>query len=334
LTTFIDICLPGPSVAVFALHRYPSADDFSRARHPIEVYPKVVVYGVPFDDTATFGKGTARGPEGLRHVSARQIETYVVDERIDLFERVPIFDLGDFKIRGALTDEERTLLQNHSGSKVLARVDSVMKQFDALKDVTQFLRKEGKIPLMIGGEHTLTYWPLCALASERPVVLHFDAHRDAKAEYLGMRLCHTTPMYHYLQEHGGASDFIQIGIRQTDAEEQAFAERAGVVTFYPKDVRSGLDKVCAWIRNKTKNRNVYVTFDIDALDICYTPCTGTPEPFGLTPQEAVEIFKAVHPSAKLIGADMMEVAVKNNEFREATTAVQLVLRLLAREYVR
>jgi agmatinase len=298
----------------------------------------IVVYGVPFDDTATFGKGTSRGPEAIRHVSARQVETYIVDERIDLYEKLGIHDMGDLKLQ-SLSDADRALLQNESASdsdraKVVRKLQKIMEQFDALKDLTKYLREQNKIPLMLGGEHTLSYWPLTALADEEPVVLHFDAHRDAKAEYMGMRMSHTTPMYHVIKEQGKRVEFVQIGIRQTDREEQDFAERSGVVTFYPRDVREKLPKIKDWIHRKTKGRAVYVTFDIDALDISYTPCTGTPEPFGLTPEEAVEIFRAVHPSARLVGADMMEVAVKNNDYREATTATQLLLRLLARDYVR
>lgn len=297
---------------------------------------RVVVYGVPFDDTATFGKGTSRGPEALRHVSARQIETFIVDEKVDLYEKIGIHDLGDFRIRKKLSDPERALLQDHDSdsSRVVGKLRGIMEQFDGLAQITRSLRKMGKIPLMLGGEHTLTYWPLTALADESPLVLHFDAHRDAKAEYMGMRLCHTTPMYHVLKEQGRRIEFVQIGIRQTDREEQEFAERAGVTTFYPRDVRENLPKVKDWIRRRTRERAVYVTFDIDALDISYTPCTGTPEPFGLTPEEAVELFRAIHPTARLIGADMMEVAVKNSDYREATVAVQLLLRLLARDCVR
>lgn len=293
---------------------------------------RVVVYGVPFDDSATFGKGTHKGPAGMRHSSAYQIETYVVDEGIDLYETVAIHDLGDFRLARTLSEEDRDALQAETGDRsgALKRLSEVMEQFEALTEITRELRRMKKVPLMLGGEHTLTYWPLKAVAAEKPVVLHFDAHRDAKAEYLGMRMCHTTPMCHFLREHGKEVDFVQFGIRQTDAVEQEYCEKAGVVTFYPADIRRDLAKVCRWVNRRTRGRAVYVTFDIDALDIAYTPCTGTPEPFGLTPEEAVAIFRAIHPTAKLCGADMMEVGVRNGDHREATTAVQLILRLLAR----
>ncbi len=290
---------------------------------------KVIVYGVCFDDTATCGKGSERGPEALRHASARQIETLVLDEGIDVYEKVPIFDLGDLKIRHTLSEEERKALQSEEGGK--EKLKKVLEQFEVLKEVTPFIVSRGKIPLMIGGEHTLSYWPLCAVGEKKTVVIHFDAHRDAKEVYMGMKLCHTTPMYHFLKKF--KTDFIQIGIRQADQQEEDFAKKT-MTTFYPADVKKDLDSVKRFLKEKTRNRDVYITFDIDVLDICYTPCTGTPEPFGLTPDEVVELFKAIDPSARLIGADFVEVAVKNDDFREGTIAVQLLLRLLAREYVK
>lgn len=295
---------------------------------------RVVAFGIRFDDTATFGKGAERGPEAMRHVAARQVETFMVDTRVDFYEAVPLFDLGDLRLKETLTKEEQGLLyEGTDGERVRARtkLERVLRQFDVLREVTRFVRAQGKVPLMLGGEHTLTYWPLVALADEKPVVLHFDAHRDAKAAYLDVKMCHTTPMRHALQDSKlAAKDFVQIGIRQTDLEEQQFAERSGITTFYPRDVKERLPEVLRWISGKTKNRNVYVTCDIDALDIPYVPCTGTPEPFGLTPDEVAAIFGAIDGSAELIGADMMEVAARGEDFREATTAVQLLLRLLVR----
>jgi len=296
---------------------------------------KIIVYGVPFDDTATFGKGCERGPEALRHTSARQIETYVIDEKVDIYEKHNIFDLGDLKIKGKLTDKERQALQDHSDVKAVhKKLQGIMSQLSVIEEINRFIMSKGKIPLLIGGEHTLSYWPLRAAASDgrKPFVIHFDAHSDAKETYMDMDLCHTTPMFHFLKE--SHADFVQIGIRQADKQEIDFAREQKVRIIAPAELRNNFGAVKKWLSEKTKERNVYITFDIDVLDICYTPCTGTPEPFGLHPEEIVEMFKAIHPTARLVGADLMEVSVKNNDYREGTIAVQLLLRLFAREYVR
>src|ERR671939_868971 len=74
---------------------------YSFADIPVKVSfngSNVVVYGVPLDITTSFGKGTARGPEAIRLASARQIETFIFDEKVDLYDKVKIYDLGDLRI--------------------------------------------------------------------------------------------------------------------------------------------------------------------------------------------------------------------------------------------
>jgi agmatinase len=83
----------------------------------------------------------------------------------------------------------------------------------------------------------------------------------------------------------------------------------------------------------TKNRKIYISFDIDVYDIPYVPCTGTPEPFGLNPFEIIEIFKGIHESADLVGMDMVEVSLRNDDYREGTLATQTLLRLLTRKFL-
>ena len=79
----------------------------------------------------------------------------------------------------------------------------------------------------------------------------------------------------------------------------------------------------------TNNRNIYISFDIDVYDICYVPCTGTPEPFGLNPFQIIEILKSINSTSKLIGIDIVEVAVKNNDYREGTLATQTLYKIFS-----
>ncbi|HEX2615102.1 MAG TPA: arginase family protein, partial [Nitrososphaera sp.] len=69
-------------------------------------------------------------------------------------------------------------------------------------------------------------------------------------------------------------------------------------------------------------------------DLPYVPCTGTPEPFGLDPFQVLKMIKAIHPTAKLIGMDMVEVGLRNGDYREGALATQTLLRILARKYAR
>lgn len=295
---------------------------YSFADTPVKISFKesnVVVYGVPLDITTSFGKGTSRGPEAIRLASARQIETFVLDEKADIYDLVGIFDLGDLKLPKAK--------KMRSIAKVLAYLDS------SIPKVVASLRNDNKIPVMLGGEHTLSYYQLKALAKEEPVVIHFDAHRDMKPEYEGLKMCHTTPFYH-LMEYIPGENLIQIGIRQADRQEDEIAAKSGVTAFDAWQVHDDIDAVADHLQRATAGKKIYISFDIDAYDLPYVSCTGTPEPFGLDPFQVLKLVKAISPSARLIGIDMVEVGLRNGDYREGALATQTLYRILSRPYCR
>ena len=279
----------------------------------------VVFYGVPLDITTTFGKGTARGPEAIRLTSARQIETFVLDEKVDIYERAKIYDLGDLRI-----PQLRTKKGNENS--VIHYLNYLDK---TIPEITDRLVSSNKLPVIMGGEHTVTYYSLRSLANIKPIVIHFDAHRDMKSEYNGMKICHTTPFYHLISEgHIPGVNIIQIGIRQTDKQENKLAEENGVVTFDAWEIHRDIDNVLNYLKSATLNKKLYISFDIDVYDIPYVPCTGTPEPFGLNPFEILEIIKSIDKSSKLVGIDIVEVGLRNCDYREGALATQTLFRIL------
>jgi len=279
----------------------------------------VVFYGVPLEITTTFGKGTARGPEAIRLTSARQIETFVLDEKVDIYERAKIYDLGDLRIPQLRTKKGNENSVIHS----LNYLDKT------IPEVTDRLVSSNKLPVIMGGEHTVTYYSLRSLANIKPIVIHFDAHRDMKPEYNGMKICHTTPFYHLISEgHIPGVNIIQIGIRQTDKQENKLAEENGVVTFDAWEIHRDIDNVLNYLKSATLNKKLYISFDIDVYDIPYVPCTGTPEPFGLNPFEILEIIKSIDKSSKLVGIDIVEVGLRNCDYREGALATQTLFRIL------
>jgi agmatinase len=291
---------------------------YSFADTPVRISFKesnVAVYGVPLDVTTSFGRGTSRGPEAIRLASARQIETFVLDEQADIYDLAGIFDLGDLKLPKA------------GVARTLAFLDSTIPK------VVSSLRNDEKIPVMLGGEHTLSYYQLKALAKEEPVIIHFDAHRDMKPEYEGMKMCHTTPFYHLL-DHIPGENLIQIGIRQTDKQENETAIKNGVMTFDAWQVHDDIGAVASHLQKATAGKKIYISFDIDAYDLPYVPCTGTPEPFGLDPFQVLKLVRAISPSARLVGMDMVEVGLRNGDYREGALATQTIYRILARKYAR
>jgi agmatinase len=291
----------------------------------------VVVYGVPLDLTTSFGKGTGRGPEAIRVTSARQIETFIFEESRDIQSCVKIYDLGDLRLPFSLRTNEE---YNHDSSSNIDKTSAILSFLDSsIPKINRTLLENRKVPLILGGEHTLAYYGIKAFAEEKPVIIHFDAHRDMKDEYDGMKLCHTTPFYHLISEdHIQGNDLIQVGIRQSDERENRTAKNYGVTTFDAWDVHYRFDTVLKRIGEITENRKIYISFDIDVYDIPYVPCTGTPEPFGLNPFQVVEIIRNIHTSASLIGMDIVEVSVKNNDYREGTLATQTIYRILCQKF--
>jgi arginase family enzyme len=208
-----------------------------------------------------------------------------------------------------------------------------LKRISKINKINSLIRKERKIPIILGGEHTLSYFSIKSIANENPIIIHFDAHRDMKPIYDGKKICHTTPFFHLINEgHIKGENIIQVGIRQSDKEENDIANNNYVNTFTAWDINKNLKRVTRKIRELTNNRNIYITFDIDVYDICYVPCTGTPEPFGLNPFQIIEILKSISKSAILIGIDMVEVGVKNSDYREGTLATQTLYRIFSNFY--
>ncbi len=286
-----------------------------------------VIYGVPFEMTTSFGKGAELGPEAIRVTSAKQIETFLFEKGFDISERAKIFDIGDLKLpesakKGSVGDR---LSFTHKLNSVGSKINIVTSMIHELK----------KVPVMIGGEHTLSYYSIKALSSRNPIVLHFDAHRDMKPEFQGLKMCHTSPFYHLMNDGLiPGKNIIQIGVRQADKQENEISKQNQVVTFDAWDIHERPGNLLAFLRKATKNASIYISFDIDVYDIPYVPCTGTPEPFGLDPFQVSLILNSICNSAKIIGFDMVEVGLKNNDYREATLASQTMFRMLSMLHAR
>jgi agmatinase len=309
----------------------------------------IVLYGIPLEITTSFGGGTRRGPEAIRVTSSRQIETLVFEENVDI-STLKIFDLGDLILPNHASTgvddyiSESTHYINNNGNNsnnVMRDHGPAFSNETALSFLDQNVPKicraiyydAQKIPVIIGGEHTLSYYSIKALADERPLVIHFDAHRDMKKQYDNMRMCHTTPFYYILKEgHIPGEDIIQIGIRQGDYEENTTADKNGVTTFDAWSIHDDMKPLLSHLNRITQNRKIYITFDIDVYDLPFVPCTGTPEPFGLDPFQVILILKSINKSADLVGLDMVEVSAKLSDYREGALATHTLYRIFTQLY--
>ncbi|MBO8170128.1 MAG: agmatinase [Thermoanaerobacteraceae bacterium] len=260
---------------------------------------RVIIVGAPMDFTVSFRPGTRMGPQEIRNVS-EGLEEYSFDLDRELGE-VRFYDSGDLELP----------------------FGNVAKSLELIKTAATNILEMGKIPLFLGGEHLISYPLVEAAYKQYPdlVVLHFDAHADLRAEYVGESMSHATVMRKICDLIGGRNIY-QFGIRSGTREEFRFA-RENTNLFY-KQVAGAVEKVVSQI----KGRPVYITLDIDVLDPAYAPGTGTPEPGGIT---SGELFAALYllQGQQVVGMDLVEVSPFGDEsWRTALTAAKIVRELL------
>jgi len=261
---------------------------------------RYAIFGVPYDGTTSFRPGTRFGPRAIRELSFN-FESYEPSTGIDLFE-VPVVDLGDLEV-SRLPEE------------VVGQV----------ADVAGDIVGDGKIPVMLGGEHTATIGTVRAVRPEVYVVC--DAHLDLRDELDGTPYSHGCVTRRVLDT---VKDIVIIGARSGDREQFEFATEE--TRLYTADTvrERGISDILREIREHIGGRRTYLSIDADAIDCCLTPGLGTPEPFGLTPLDIREIVRALAPDA--VGFDYVEVAPFDTG-QTATVAAQIVREFIARHWV-
>jgi len=263
---------------------------------------RVVLLGVPLDVTSSYRTGTKFAPAKIREASAN-LETYLMSARLDVFERLGISDLGDLSI--IPTDLAAT------GERI--------------RGVVRELKKDGKVPALLGGEHTLTYFTMREF--EDAFLVQLDAHRDLRDEYLGDKLCHATVMRRVLDSLPNER-LIQVGVRSCSKEEAEFARTTKIQAYTTEQVLGNPRKIAAEIAGKVGKKGVYLSIDVDVLDPAFAPAVTTPEPGGLM---TVDLLRLVRELGKLnIRAfDVVEVSPPYDTGATAFAAASIIYELLA-----
>ncbi|HYY91718.1 MAG TPA: agmatinase [Candidatus Dormibacteraeota bacterium] len=262
-----------------------------------------VFFGVPYDRSSTYKAGSRFGPGAIRDVSAN-LELYSVRSDIDL-EKIPVHDMGDID----------TVEDTH---ETLKRITSVWSE----------LVSGNKIPIMAGGEHTITKAAVDALSSDLGLV-SFDAHLDLRDEFLGEKLMHATFMRR-VAERIGPSHIMEVGIRAFSKPELDYCKKSGVEVITPQDIRrSALDKTAQRIRTfLSKFSHGYVTVDIDVLDPAFAPGVGNPEPDGLSTDELLTLVQA-SMGKNIIGLDAVEVSPERDSGQTAAVCAKVIFEEMA-----
>ncbi len=240
---------------------------------------------IPFglEASVSFGSGTAKGPEAIIAAS-HEVELFDDESWCEPFRNIGIATLPPPVID---TDQVQALQQ--------------------LENIVEQTLKDGKFPLVLGGEHSITAGAIRPFSKRYQdlVILHFDAHADLRDGYQGMHYSHASALRRCLDD--SKLSLVSVGIRNISAEE---------IPFYT-DNQHRIH--IFWARNKStwqlneimqhlKDRPIYLTFDVDCFDVSLMPATGTPEPGGLFWDEAIEIIRAASQVGQIVGADINELA--------------------------
>jgi len=249
--------------------------------HPEKARAVIIPFGL--EVSVSYGGGTRLGPAAILKAS-QQLELFD-----DELWREAYSDYGIAAIR------EPTIPNN------------VEAALTALAELVGRVLAEGRFPLVLGGEHSLTAGAIRPFADAHGdlVILQIDAHADLRNGYQGEHYSHASAMRRAL-DHPNVS-VVSLGVRAISAEEVTYyeANRSRLIIHFAKDQESwNIDEIIAPL----KGRPVYVTFDVDGLDSAIMPATGTPTPGGLSYWKSLEVIRRTAEVATIVGADVVELA--------------------------
>lgn len=286
----------------------------------------LVVLGVPWEVTASFGRGTSKTP-GLIVPISQQLD--LMDPYFGNFYEKGIYyeDLGKScynlnkklintieNVRSGEIENKRSLKKHHEAVHLACE-----KIFQTVYEQSSYYLKKGKKVSVLGGDHSAPLGLICALGDlhKKPFgILHIDAHHDLRKAYEGYEHSHASIMYNVTQKTKNVKTIVSVGIRDFSYEEMEYAKNTKKVpihTFYDHAIENRLlegesfSQIAEDIVSKLPE-HVYVSFDIDGLDASFCPQTGTPVPGGRTFSQMVYLLNLlIKKKKKVIGFDLCEV---------------------------
>jgi agmatinase len=260
-----------------------------------------VVIGAPLDLTSSYRPGSRFAPQAIRELS-QTIEGFSLRTRRSI-EELRIHDAGDLHVSG---DLEETLRR--------------------LELVTGEIRREGKTPVIIGGEHTITAGSARTIDGGL-VVLCFDAHLDLRDEYMGRRMCHATVMRRLLEDRR-PERIVMVGTRAVSRDELEYAEERGVKFISSMEInREGSEETISRINSLLGGGPMYLSIDLDVLDPAFAPAVQTPEPGGISTSQLLEIISGISLEG-LAALDIVEVAPQYDYGATAAAAAKIIFEVL------
>ena len=269
---------------------------------------KVVIIPFGLEKTVSYGGGTRNGPKEIIKAS-HQVELYDEELNCEPYKKIGIKTLKPFKID-----------------------KNINKALEKMANINKLILDKKLFPMTFGGEHSIT--PGCILPFVKKFknicLLHFDAHADLRNSYNGEKFSHASAIRRCL-DYPNVS-VISFGIRNISKEEIPFLNKNSkrIKIFWAKDKSK-------WDLNKfkrlIKNKNVYITFDVDGLDSGIMPATGTPEPGGLFWDETLNILRIAAKNSNIVGADLNELSPIKGFNSYNFLAAKLVYKILSYKFL-
>ena len=279
----------------------------------------VVILGAPFDWGTTNRPGARFGPKAIREADYLDPDGKRphLDTGIDPLEILGVVDIGDIHVIPGYVEES----------------------IDRIREVVSRVAGAGAVPLVLGGDHTITFPDAGGVADIHGhgeiALIHFDAHADTGESHYGKLHGHGTPMRRLIESGAVPGHrFVQIGLRGywPDPPVVEWMRGEGMRSFFMAEiVERGLATVVddAVAHAADGAKGVFISVDVDVVDPGAAPGTGTPEPGGITARELLDTVRRLGKELNVVGADVVEVApAYDSSDITALLANRVVLELL------
>lgn len=262
---------------------------------------KIVLIPVPYDGTSTWQKGANKGPQAFLEAS----------------ENMELYDIEtDFEVYKQGIYLANPVTENSSPEEMVKAVHQVTKEYII----------KNKFVTLFGGEHSISIGSIRAFNEcyNNLTVLHIDAHADLRPEYKGSKYNHACAVY----EANQTTNLIQVGIRSMDSIEKTIMDKDKV--FFAHEMIANeywMDEVIELCTD-----NVFISFDLDALDPSIFPATGTPEPGGLFWYETLDFLQRVFHEKNVVGFDLVELCPSETSKNSDFLAAKLYYKMLSYKF--
>lgn len=304
----------------------------------------VIVIPVPFEATTSYGGGTSNGPAAVLEAS-RQVDLFDHDTGRPYAAGIAMLEPSKKVVRW--NEEGRRLAKDvikkggavdRSSRAAAAKVNALGERLNEwVYDTTMELLEQGKMPVVLGGDHSVPFGAIQAYAEKYPGlgILHLDAHADLRNAFEDFTWSHASIFHNVMTKIEQVGRLVQVGVRDLGTAENAMiaGSNGRIVTFFDSDLATRKDNGEAFARIADEivaalPDHVYLSWDIDGLDPTLCPGTGTPVPGGLSWNEAISLLRAIHRARKrIVGLDLCEVSPGETEW-DANVGARLLYKMI------